>query len=223
MREKPSNYLSNQFKKCKQKRAKRKLFCIVLLFFCATFALLAYLTKVVNPILVACGEAEANKVIVKSCNSAVLNISTVGYTNLVEMSVDQDGNVCSIVEDTAKINSIANALAVETQNQIDLNTELGFAVSVGTLSGIGFLMGKGSEIKFSLSNVGNTICDYYTTFSSAGINQTSHKIFVKITCNVCIILPFTTKVVSREVNYLLAECVIVGKVPQTYVTLPTPN
>ena len=53
-------------------------------------------------------------------------------------------------------------------------------------------------------------------FTSVGINQTLHRIYLNLTCSIGILTPFKT--VSKEVSsrVLLTETVIVGNVPSTY-------
>lgn len=53
-------------------------------------------------------------------------------------------------------------------------------------------------------------------FSSSGINQTLHRIYLQIECEVSILTPFRTideKIVNQV---LIAEAVILGTTPNTY-------
>lgn len=60
-------------------------------------------------------------------------------------------------------------------------------------------------------------------FSSAGINQTLHRIYLQIKCNVVILTPFSSVDESITSQVLLAEAVIVGDVPATYYNLEGMN
>ena len=60
-------------------------------------------------------------------------------------------------------------------------------------------------------------------FQSAGINQTLHKIYLDVSCNVRVLTPFSSideKVINQV---LLAESVIVGNIPDTYYNLEGMN
>lgn len=174
--------------------------------------------KIVNPIATSYGEAEVKRMLVKSSNNAILNISTIKYDDIITINYSEDG-ISSIVANTATINTIANSLAIETQKEIELNSSLGIKIPIGTLSGVTFLTGKGHKISFAVNPLGNVTCSFYTTFTDAGINQTSHKIYVIISSEATLIMPFASKDISSSIEYLISECLIIGKVPSTYVNI----
>ena len=61
--------------------------------------------------------------------------------------------------------------------------------------------------------------DLESEFTSQGINQTLHRIYVDVSCNVKVLTPF--KDIERNITnrVLLAENVIVGNIPDTYYNL----
>ena len=67
--------------------------------------------------------------------------------------------------------------------------------------------------------VGDIQTDLRSEFSTAGINQTLHRIYLEIKCNVVILTPFKT--IQEEISnqVLIAEGVIVGEIPNTYYNL----
>lgn len=62
-----------------------------------------------------------------------------------------------------------------------------------------------------------------TEFESEGINQTRYFVYCTVTSQVHIIAPFTDKVAEIDRKVLLAEAIIVGKVPGSYVVVPEDN
>ena len=50
-----------------------------------------------------------------------------------------------------------------------------------------------------------------------GINQTLHRIFLNIDAQLSVVIPGVDVTVNTETEVLLAESVIVGKVPDTYL------
>lgn len=186
-------------------------------FFC--FLILEYFINIVNPIIFSYGEAEINRLLIRSSNNAILNISSVTYDDLISINYDSNRDVTSIIANSSSINNLANSLAIETQREIDLNAKLGISIPFGTCTGLGFLSGKGSDINLSVSPIGNVSSKFYTSFTSVGINQTSHKIFISISSQASLILPFGTKNISKSIDYLICECLIVGDVPNTYLSI----
>lgn len=56
-------------------------------------------------------------------------------------------------------------------------------------------------------------------FEDAGINQTRHKIILKVSTNVMTIAPFYSSLQNFENDITIAETVIVGNIPETYYNL----
>lgn len=67
--------------------------------------------------------------------------------------------------------------------------------------------------------MGNVNTDLKSEFSSKGINQTLHKVYLQVDCEVSILTPFNniSKRITNQV--LIAENVIVGEMPETYYNL----
>jgi len=214
-----SCYVKSHIKLCKKRKIRKKIIIISLVTSFFLFLICQYFVNVVNPIIFAYGEAEINRLLVSSSNSAILNISTVSYDDLITINYDINNDISSIVANSSSINILANSLAIETQREIDLNAKMGISIPFGTCTGIGFLSGKGSDINLSVSPIGNVTSQFFTSFSSVGINQTSHKIFITIKSEASLILPFGTKNVTKSIDYLLCECLIVGDVPNTYLNV----
>ena len=212
------NKTHNAFKYYRHYKLRKKvLFGFFALMFCLAIFIM-YLIKTVNPVILSYGEAEVNRLLVKSSNNAILNISTINYDDLFTINYDDEsGEVLSIISNSQTINNIANSLAIETQKELDMNSSVGINIPVGTLSGISFLSGRGHNISFSVNPLGNVTCEFFTTFSSVGINQTSHKIYIRINSSASLILPFHSKVVNKNIDYLISECLIIGRIPQTYL------
>ena len=53
----------------------------------------------------------------------------------------------------------------------------------------------------------------------SGINQTLHKVYLEIKCNVIILTPYNTMEEQIVNQVLLAESVILGTTPNTYYNL----
>ena len=81
------------------------------------------------------------------------------------------------------------------------------------------LSGRGPGVKIRISSIGNIETNLNSEFTSQGINQTLHRIYVDINCNVKVLTPF--KDIERKITnkVLLAENVIVGHIPDNYYNL----
>ncbi len=89
----------------------------------------------------------------------------------------------------------------------------------GSFTGFKLLAGRGPGVKIKISTIGEVETDLRSEFSSQGINQTLHRVYLQVKCNVNILTPFEN--ISREITnqVLLMENVIVGNIPNTYYNL----
>ena len=66
---------------------------------------------------------------------------------------------------------------------------------------------------------GTVETDLRTEFKEAGINQTLHRIYLEVKCNVSILTPYETINETITNQVLLVEGVIVGTIPDAYYNL----
>lgn len=81
------------------------------------------------------------------------------------------------------------------------------------------LSGKGPGVPIRISSIGNVETDLRSEFTAQGINQTLHRVYLQVECEISILTPFEniTEKITNQV--LIAENVIVGKIPNTYYNL----
>lgn len=81
------------------------------------------------------------------------------------------------------------------------------------------MAGRGPGIKITISSIGDVETDLRSEFTAQGINQTLHRVFLQVKCNVNILTPFDN--IEREITnqVLLVENVIVGNIPNSYYNL----
>jgi len=89
----------------------------------------------------------------------------------------------------------------------------------GSFTGFKLLAGKGPGVPIRISTIGNVETDLRSEFSAQGINQTLHRVYLQVVCEVSILTPYdniTEKIVNQV---LIAENVIIGRIPNTYYNL----
>ena len=73
-----------------------------------------------------------------------------------------------------------------------------------------------TKIKIRISHVGNVNTKLVSEFTAQGINQTLHRVYLNLDCEVTILTPYNTIKQKIENQVLIAESVIVGVVPDFY-------
>ena len=67
--------------------------------------------------------------------------------------------------------------------------------------------------------MGNVDTKLKSEFISQGINQTLHRIYLELNCEVTILTPYDTIKQKIDNQVLIAESVIVGDVPYSYYNM----
>ena len=207
----------------KQKRRKRRIFCAV--FVCLFVSVWVYVFCVVNPIVV-----EATRQMIFSLSTSavsdaiydVLNEENVSYDELVSVKHDSEGNVSLISLDSVRLNLIARKFYQIAQVYLDNMGKRGVDVALGTFTGLPMLSGVGPKVNLKLTPIGAMTSTFSNNFTSAGINQTNHSLYIHLYASVSLILPSYSATIDSVTEVLVAESVIVGKVPQVYLGANSP-
>ena len=77
----------------------------------------------------------------------------------------------------------------------------------------------GPDIEIKMMTDGTVETDLRTEFKEAGINQTLHRIYLEVKCNVNILTPYNTISETIINQVLLVEGVIIGNIPDAYYNL----
>ena len=114
------------------------------------------------------------------------------------------------------INEIISDIPIKIQDELNKVENSKFNISLGSFTGSRLLSGRGPQIEIKMSTIGNLDTDLRSEFTQAGINQTLHKIYLQVDCQVVILTPFDTIEEKIANQVLLAEAIIVGTTPDTY-------
>ncbi len=135
------------------------------------------------------------------------------YTDFAAVLYDESGRVVSVEAIPYNINKVQSELTLRINKRFrELDSEV-TRIPIGTLSGNYLLSGKGPGLKLRICPAEEVTVRLESEFTSAGMNQTTHRISAIITAEVSSSMPiysFSTKV---EFEFLIAETVIIGEVP----------
>lgn len=214
-----SEYYARKYKRKHAKRGKKRLLIVLGILFAVLILLVIYIHTNVNRVLVSVSEATVQAMTATAVNDAVFetmeNVSA--YEDLVTIERNEAGDIVAIKSDSLKINSLARKTAAATQNNLAAMSSGGIKIPLGAFTGIEILSGTGPRVNIKIVPIGSVVCKFSSAFSSAGINQTLHSIYADVQAEVDIILPSRTVQVCGSSQLLIAESVIVGKVPEVYL------
>lgn len=178
----------------------------------------------VRPIITAVSSYQSKIIATKIINEAVngeLNAGQYTYSELVKLTYNPAGQVLAIESNMLGINKLKSAITEKINVALDGLSMRNLSISLGTMTGIQMLYGRGPKIDVKVSPGGYVDAKLISKFSEAGINQTLHQILLDITVNVAAIIPGYTTSVDVISNYTIAETVIVGTVPEGYTHVIT--
>ena len=163
--------------------------------------------------------SDAIDMVTLAVNDTVNRIMSEGdysYDHFVTIEKDNSGNVAAISANMSRINAVSAQILAEVVEAAE-NGVLDIRVPLGNLLGSNLLMGKGPEVPIEVITLTSSYIDIENELVSTGINQAKHKIILKVDVDVDILIPWDVLTTRVESNVLIAETVIVGDVPQTYV------
>lgn len=137
-------------------------------------------------------------------------------TELVTLVYDEKGSVRALTTNPARINHLKAMLTESINASLAAAEPEQIGISLGTLTGISYFYGSGSKLTFSVKPMGITETRLKSTFKSAGINQTMHSIMLEVTIDISPLIPGFTDEISVTTEYVIAQTIIVGNVPDTF-------
>lgn len=141
------------------------------------------------------------------------------YDELYSIEKDNNGNITIIKSNIIPINEIISDVAIKIQEEINKRGRENIEIALGSFTGFKLLAGRGPGIKIVISSIGNVETNLKSEFSSQGINQTLHRVYLEVKCEVSILTPFKDLKQNIVNQVLLMENVIVGNTPNTYYNL----
>lgn len=207
-----------------RRRLKTKVKCILVLFLTAAFitsAVIYYDIKL-RPVVREVATSTAGDYATEIINDTVYDVlenNNVNYEDIVDLQKDNDGNIIALTINTVKVNRLRTEIALALSRRTNEVNGTQIKVPLGNFFSSGFFSNKGPGISLSILPTSSIYTDIEQEFSDAGINQTVHKISFKATVDFNLIFP--TEIVSEKYTsqILVAQTVIVGKVPSTYAEI----
>lgn len=178
----------------------------------------------INPIIDTLCRDKAKSVATLISNEKATEVmKNYEYEDLMTIYRDNDNKITMIKANIVPINKIISDVAIKIQEALNGEETQNLYIRLGGFSGSKILSGSGPKIPMKVSTVGNVITDFRSEFSSAGINQTLHRIYLQVDCTVIIVTPYNTieETISNQV--ILMENIIIGTVPSTYYNIEGVN
>lgn len=176
----------------------------------------------VSPNMQAIGEVKAKAVVNRIINSTI-NENFEEFDDmddLLTVKTDKEGNICMVQSDTRRINALMSGLMLKLQDRYSEIEPAVIKVSAGALIGSGVLSQRGPYFNLRIVPISVSETQFKTELEEQGINQTKYKIYAVIKSSISLLAPFTDGEITVTSTVLVAETVILGRVPDSYVVVP---
>ena len=175
-----------------------------------------------KPTLLTLAETKATVIATQTINRVitekVVHSTTPGQ--LVNVHQDNRGRVVLIQPNAMAFNKLAAETTMEVQEALKKITEEQIEIPMGQIFGSQIFASSGPKIVVNILPVGTVEVKVIDKFEQAGINQTRHLVYLAATTSMRIVVPLVSKAVLVNTQVPIAEYIVVGDVPSTYLQLP---
>ncbi len=182
-------------------------------------ALLLLIDQNFRPIVFSLAEARCAAMATRALNGALTEAldGGINYEDLMNVRMDEKGQVALLSANTMRMNLLADRAGDAALRKLEAVSNQQVSVPLGAALGMTLLAGSGPGIPISIVPIGSVQTNFETEFEACGINQTRHKVFLQLSASIRIVIPTGAKTTNVTANMLVAESIIVGKVPESFV------
>jgi sporulation protein YunB len=141
----------------------------------------------------------------------------ISYGDFVSLSLGSDGEIAALESNMAAINRFKSEVTQEIIRDLEEAGVSSINIPLGSLIGNELTAGRGPAVEMKVYPAGFVRTELYSQFISAGINQTLHQVMLSVSVEMRAIIPGYNIKSETSTSFMVAQTVIVGTVPDTYV------
>jgi len=183
-------------------------------------AMAVYFSAQIRPLIVNMAAAEVKNAVTTAINEAVKEKMISGdfdYMSLISLEKDDTGQITALVANMVHINTLQAEITNKIIEKIKEERISHLSIPIGNIIGGSLLSGRGPGIGIRILSVSSASSRFINTFATSGINQTRHQIILEATVTVSVLAPGTVTTVPVSTQLLIAESVVIGRVPESYM------
>ena len=144
-------------------------------------------------------------------------LGQIQYDRIVFFEKDLDGRITALKTNMTEVNRLKTDILNIINDEILALDTSDIGIPLGSLFFPEILSGKGPAIPVHILSIRNSDANFVSHFSQAGINQTLHRMNMEVSIDVAVLVLGQTSSFTMTSEVVVAETVIVGDVPQTYL------
>ena len=141
----------------------------------------------------------------------------VQYDRIVYFEKDLDGRITALKTNIGEVNRLKTDILNIINDEILVLDNSDIGIPLGSLFLPELLSGRGPAIPVHILSIRNSDATFQSNFTQAGINQTLHQVTMEVSIDVSVLVLGQTDSFTLESQVVVAETVIVGQVPNTFL------
>ena len=146
-----------------------------------------------------------------------IETGNIAYDRIVYFEKDLEGRITALKTNIGEINRLKTDILNIINDEILALDHSDMGIPLGSLFLPELLSGRGPAIPVHIMSIRNSDANFVSHFTQAGINQTLHRLNMEVTIDVAVLVLGRTESFSVASEVVVAETVIVGDVPQTFL------
>ena len=198
-------------------RRKQKITIVVVLIL--LISSMIYIDFRVKASLLELARTQAEKRTMEIVTQAVLDNVVKGteYKDVIYVHKDDQGRIVMLQANTVILNQMMAKTTKAVLQEFKSADNGQISIPMGQITSISLLAGSGPRFKVKVIPANQIFVAVDDKFEQAGINQTRHRIYMKVETRIVMAVPFMKEELKVVTTIPMAETIIVGEVPQTYV------
>ena len=141
----------------------------------------------------------------------------IAYDRIVYFEKDLDGRITALKTNMSEVNRLKTDVLNIINDEILALDHSDIGIPLGSLFLPELFSGKGPAIPVHILSIRNSDASFDSSFSQAGINQTLHRLNMEVSIDVAVLVLGETSSFTVTSEVVVAETIIVGQVPNTYL------
>lgn len=152
-----------------------------------------------------------------------IETGNIQYDRIVYFEKDLNGRITALKTNMSEVNRLKTDILNLINDEILALDSSQIGVPLGSIILPEFLSGKGPVIPVQILAIRNSDASFASDFTEAGINQTLQKLTMAVSVDVTILVLGETNSFTVSSQVVVAETVIVGQVPDTFLHIGGQN
>lgn len=142
---------------------------------------------------------------------------TIAYDRIVYFEKNLDGRITALKTNIGEVNRLKTDILNIINDEILALDTMDIGIPLGSLFFPEFFSGRGPSIPVHILSIRNSDANFTSHFSQAGINQVLHQLIMEVSIDVAVLVLGQSSSFTVTSEVVVAETVIVGDVPDTYL------